>query len=266
MLSARLVAVVCFSACFSALVNAETVLVTGATGRTGALAYAQLKDAGFDVRGFVMNASQAKDILHCGDCTEKEGIYVGDVTKPDTLVSAMANVDRLVITVGAAPHCGIQYLGCKYSEGAYPKDIDWLGTKNQVLAAKAAGAKHVVLVSAMGTTTPDTFLDKMGHGWDLFYKLNAEAFLMNSGLAYTIVKPGGLTMDAGGKKLYVGHEDNFNGTKSNEVARADVAAVLTEACKTPTLAANTRFDLVADPKQAGTGDYQAFWAAAKLDE
>merc|ERR1711871_1486058 len=211
-----------------------------------------------------MNASQAKDILHCGDCTEKEGIYVGDVTKPDTLVSAMANVDRLIITVGAAPHCGIQYLGCKYSEGAYPKDIDWLGTKNQVLAAKAAGAKHVVLVSAMGTTTPDTFLDKMGHGWDLFYKLNAEAFIMASGLAFTIVKPGGLTMDKGGNQMYVGHEDVFHGTDSHEIARADVAAVLTEACKNPSEAANTRFDLVADTKKPGDGNFKALFAAAKL--
>merc|ERR1711907_230263 len=228
---------------------AETILLTGATGRSGSLTYAKLKSAGFDVRALVMNASKAASILNCGACTEAEGIFVGDVTKPETLPPAMVNVTRLIITSGASPVCSLRNLGCKYPTGGFPKDVDWLGNKNLVMAAIDAGTKHVVLVSAMGTTTPDTFLDKMGHGWDLFYKLNAEAFLMNSGLAYTIVKPGGLTMDEGGKQLYVGHEDSFNGTTSNEIARADVAAVLTEACKTPALAANTRFDLVADPSK-----------------
>ena len=51
-----------------------------------------------------------------------------------------------------------------YSSGGYPKDIDWMGNKNQVIAAKKAGVKHVLLVSSMGTTVPDSFLDTLGHG------------------------------------------------------------------------------------------------------
>jgi hypothetical protein len=69
--------------------------------------------------------------------------------------------------------------------------------------------------------------------------------------------------DAGGKQLYVGHEDVINGTSSNAIARADVAAVLTAACQMPSEATNTRFDLVADPKKAGTGDFKAIFAAAR---
>jgi len=242
----------------------DTVLVTGATGRTGSLTYAQLKAAGFNVKALVMNASKANDILHCGACTEADGIFVGDVTNPETLAPAMANVTRLVITSGAAPVCGLREFGCKYPTGGFPKDVDWLGNKNLVIAALAAGTEHVVMVSSMGTTTPDTILDKLGHGWDLFYKLNAEAFIMASGLAFTIVKPGGLTTDKGGNQMYVGHEDVFNGTDSHEIARADVAAVLTEACKNPSEAANTRFDLVADTKKPGDGNFKALFAAAKL--
>merc|ERR1711907_145150 len=244
--------------------SAETVLVTGATGRTGSLVYAQLKAAGLTVKALVMNASKAASILDCGACTEKEGIFVGDVTVPASLPPAMANVTRLVITSASVPECGIRYLGCKYPKGGAPKDVDWIGNKNLVLAAIAAGTQHVVLLSSMETTMPDTFLDKLGHGWILFYKLNAEAFLMSSGLAFTIVKPGGLTLDKGGNQLFVGHEDGgFNGTSSHEIARADVASVITQACKMPTLSTNTRFDLVADTKKPGTGDFKTLFAAAK---
>merc|ERR1711988_1786383 len=146
----------------------ETILVTGATGRTGSLAYFQLKAAGFNVRALVLNASNAAGILHCGNCAEKDGIFVGDVTAPATLIPAMANVTRLVITSAAAPKCGIKEFGCKYPPGGTPKDVDWLGNKNLVLAAIAAGTQHVVLLSSMETTVPDNFLDKLGHGWILF--------------------------------------------------------------------------------------------------
>jgi len=250
--------------CTVSATAAETVLITGATGRSGSLTYAKLKSAGFDVRALVMNASKAASVLNCGACTEAEGIFVGDVTKPETLPPTMVNVTRLVITSGASPVCSLRNLGCKYPTGGFPKDVDWLGNKNLVMAAIEAGAKHVVLVSSMGTTVPDGFLDKMGHGWDLFYKLNAEAFIMSSGLAFTIVKPGGLTTDDGGKMLFVGHEDQgFPGTSSNEIARADLATVLTEACKMPADSANTRFDLVADKNKKATGDFKALFAAAK---
>merc|ERR1711871_356542 len=253
------------AACFIAFASAETVLVTGATGRTGSLAYAQLKAAGFDVRGFVMNRTYAQSVLHCGACSEADGIYVGDITQPETLVAPMVNVTRLVITTGVNPTCILGGLDCHYNKGAFPVDIDWHGNRNQILAALHAGVKHVLLVSSMETSIPDTFLDKMGHGWTLFYKLNAEAFLMNSGMAYTIIKPGGLTTNAGGNELYVGHEDQgFNGTSSHEISRTDVATVITEACKNPSLASNSRFDLVADPKKPRTSDdFATFFAAAK---
>jgi nucleoside-diphosphate-sugar epimerase len=40
--------------------------------------------------------------------------------------------------------------------------IDWLGQKVQIDAAKAAGVKQVVLISSMGGTDPNHFLNKMG--------------------------------------------------------------------------------------------------------
>ena len=40
--------------------------------------------------------------------------------------------------------------------------MDWVGQRNQIDAAKAAGVKHVVLISTMAGTKPDHFLNKMG--------------------------------------------------------------------------------------------------------
>ena len=49
------------------------------------------------VRGLVRSAAKAQEKLSCGECTTADGIFVGDVTKPDTLVDAMDGVKQLVI-------------------------------------------------------------------------------------------------------------------------------------------------------------------------
>ena len=49
------------------------------------------------VRGLVRSAAKAQEKLSCGECTPADGIYEGDVTKPDTLVDAMAGAKQLVI-------------------------------------------------------------------------------------------------------------------------------------------------------------------------
>merc|ERR1711871_101946 len=259
MTSSRLLLLLGLAACTQAVI----VLVTGATGKTGQLVYSQLKTAGFEVRALVRNATKAQGILNCtAPCTEKQGVFVGDVTKPETLTAAMQNVTRVVSTVGAFPK--LTWHGLAYPKGGYPVDVDFHGLRNQVIAGAKAGVKHFLLVSSMGTTQPNTFLDKMGGGQDLFYKLNAEAFLMASGLAFTIVKPGGLTNDPIGRaRLLVGHEDSITNKRTISISRADVASVLAHACLAPSEAANTRFDLTSDKSKPATGDFKALFVEAR---
>merc|ERR1711904_338271 len=113
-----------------------------------------LKEKGHDVRGFVRNVTKARELLKCQKCDASEGIYVGDVTKADDLIEPMKGDTGLAIATSAIPHCDL----------TKPK----LG--------------HVVFISSMGTTEPDSFLDKLGDGQIGFYKLNAEAALIDSGL------------------------------------------------------------------------------------
>ena len=50
----------------------------------------------------------------------------------------------------------------KFARGGTPEEVDWLGAKLQIDAAKAAGVKRFVFVSSMGGTQPDNFLNSIG--------------------------------------------------------------------------------------------------------
>lgn len=241
-----------------------TVVVTGATGRTGSLLYKRLKseEGKWNVRAFVRNSTKAKGILGCDKCDESEGVFEGDLTKPSTLTHVMQGADVLAIATASEAKCdGIPPFGkCTYPAGAAPKDIDFLGTKAQVQAFGTAGGdnkkKHILYVSTMDTTQPDNFLDKLANGYVSFYHLQAEVEIMSSGIPFTIPKACGLGDGEGGKKaLIVGHDDSsFSLILNHEIKRDDVARFMVEAIRDPALSAGLRFDLCSKALGAATTD------------
>jgi len=240
--------------------------VTGATGQTGTATYKALKQTGeFDVRAFVRNSTKAKADLGCNKCDESEGIFVGDLSDPPSVTKAMQGVEKLVITTAAVAKCTGKipippFGSCHYPNGGAPIDIDWKGTKVQVQALASNGVnislKHVAYVSAGMTETPNSFFDKIGNGHISFYKLNAESFIMSSGLPFTILKPCGLgTGEPGKNKLVVGHDgEGFNLVITHTIQRSDVARVLVESLRNPAKAAGLRFDLCSQAWGAATTD------------
>jgi nucleoside-diphosphate-sugar epimerase len=52
--------------------------------------------------------------------------------------------------------------------------VDWLGQKAQIDAARGAGVKKVVLISSMGVTDESNPLNKLGDGNILVWKRRAE--------------------------------------------------------------------------------------------
>lgn len=223
----------------------RTVLVTGATGRSGSHVYLLLKKQGVGVHGFVRNASKARELLGCTKCDESEGIFVGDITKPETLAPAMKGVDSLVITIGS-------------SGGEHAKDILFDGIENQVSAflespGIAPQDKHVTMISMMETTKLDTFWNKLiAHlwgGWQVgFYSLNGEAFLMNAVVPFTIIKCCGLDeTPAGERRLLTGHDDKgWSMRRAHSVSRHDVARVIASGVTNPGMASGLRFDLCSE--------------------
>jgi uncharacterized protein YbjT (DUF2867 family) len=222
----------------------RTVVVTGATGRSGSLTYLLLKKAGVNVRGLVRNTTKARQYLGCSKCDESEGIFVGDITDKASLSPAMAGADGLVITTGSSTH-------------ASAKDILFDGVENQVSAFLASPGpkpqdRHVGLISMQFTTLPDTFLNKLlAHlwgGWDVgFYSLQGEATLMSADVPFTIIKACGLEESPPMKKqVLVGHNDKGWSMKdAHTVSRGDVARVLAEAALNPTMAKGLRMDFCA---------------------
>lgn len=242
------------------------MLVTGATGQTGTATYKALKESGdFNVRAFVRNATKAKSDLGCDKCDESEGVFVGDLNDPPSVAHAMKGVDKLVIATAAVAKCvgkiPIPPFGsCSYPKGAAPIDIDWKGTKTQVMALASNGgnssSKQVAYVSSGGTESPNSIFDKIGNGHISFYKLNAESFIMSSGLPFIIVKPCRLgTGEPGKNKLVVGHDGKgFNLAISHQIQRSDVARVLVESFRNPADGAGLRFDVCSQAWGAATTD------------
>jgi len=234
--------------------QSRTVIISGATGGTGSAVYLALKAQGVTVRGLVRNVTKARHRLGCNACDESEGIFVGDITKAESLAAAMAGADSLLIATGPAYHCKIPsvYIGCKYYPGADPKTIQWEGVKNQVSAFAGSHGptmsnRHVILLSNDLTTVPDNFLDKIDNGHGTFYALNGEAFTMASGVPFTIIKPNGLNDgDAGEKEIIIAHDDQgWTSTDLNTafIRRSDVARLLTYAALNPEKVRGLRFDV-----------------------
>jgi uncharacterized protein YbjT (DUF2867 family) len=89
-------------------------------------------------------------------------------------------------------HAVITTLGGLPQEG---ERVDYLGNKNLIDAAVKAGVQRFILVSSIGTgdsvvaLSPQTL---QALGAVLADKEKAEKHLMESGLTYTIIRPGGL--------------------------------------------------------------------------
>ena len=116
--------VVCAAA---APTGTRSVLVTGASGRTGKLLYAQLKARNdMKVKALVRASADAKDkartALNCTKCDASEGIFYGDVTIPSSLTASMAGVDTLAICVG---------VGETFNK-TIMKGVEFIGVENQV--------------------------------------------------------------------------------------------------------------------------------------
>ena len=204
----------------------HTVLVLGATGRTGSLVFQELQQiTGVTVRALVRDIVKARSVLGCTLCDASEGIYVGDVREEATLLPAMAGVQTAVIASGVSGRGNMTVDEIK--------DVEFGGVKNAVRALtqpanREFGLEHlqVVLCSSEGTTSFEEGKESIFRTI-LFYKLNAEAFLGSVGFPTAVVKPCGL-LDATGHNatLLALHDDAPTPTGSQGIPRADVARVM----------------------------------------
>jgi len=234
------------------------VLVTGAGGETGSrvLRLLESKPDSFAAVGLVRTAESRAALPAASE------VVVASVTDPDAVGGCMKGVDCLIICTSAKP----APTGETSPEGrpvfgfpnGQPEAVDWLGQKAQIDAAVAAGVQHVTVCGSMGGTNPENMLNSIGKNADgtggdiLLWKRKAEAYLIESGVRYTIVHPGGLVNEPGGRReLVPGVDDSQAGTENRNIPRDDVAAVLVASLEHPGYACRS-FDVRSKPEGEGT--------------
>ncbi len=110
------------------------------------------------------------------------------------------------------------------------RTVDLEGSLKSIEGARQAGVDRFVQISAMGVDAP--LPDDTDNVWRAYVeaKRDADTALRDSGLGWTIIRPGRLTDDPATGKVALG--DAVDGAGS-EVTRADVAAVVAAALDTP---------------------------------
>ena len=107
------------------------------------------------------------------------------------------------------------------------RTVDLEGTLKSLEGAKGAGISRFVQVSAIGVDNP--LPDDAGEVWAAYVaaKRDSDAAVRDSGLDWTIVRPGGLTDDPGTGLVEIATE-----VERGQVPRADVAAVIAHSLDT----------------------------------
>jgi uncharacterized protein YbjT (DUF2867 family) len=182
------------------------VVIAGAHGKI-ARRLTRLLVAGHDrVGGIIRNPDHRHDISADGG----DPIVCDLEAAPEgELDTAVVGADAIVFAAGAGPGSG----------PARKDTVDYGAARRLVDAARRTGVRRYVMVSAMGTDAPP-------EGDDVFAvylraKARADAELRAAGLDHTIVRPGGLTDDAGTGLVRIDRH-----VAPGHVARDDVAAVL----------------------------------------
>jgi uncharacterized protein YbjT (DUF2867 family) len=209
--------------------GAAPVLVAGATGGLGQEIVDQALAQGFSVRALVRDEAKARMLF--GDRVQ---YVVGDVREPRSLRRAVKGVNTVISALGA---------NVQRDPENSPELVDFAGVKALAEAAKAAGVSQFILVSSMGVTHPDHQLNaKLDN--ILNWKLKGEEAVRATGIHYTIVRPGELTNEPGGRRgVRIMQGDPQEGEGS--VSRADLAAVLLSAIGRQDLYGKT-FEVVGD--------------------
>ena len=223
-------------------VRETPVLVFGATGGTGRRVVTQLLEQGRKVRAFVRDETSAREKL--GSRVE----YVtGDVRDAATVSPAFDGVKFVISAIGSS--------GRARDPSNTPEAVDYRGVKLLADQAAAAGVEHFVLVSSMGATIEDHPLNQMFDNI-LMWKFKGEEALRDSGVPYTIVRPGGLTEEPGGQaEIKIFAEDGGEGS----IPRADVARVCVAALTNPA-AINKTISITSgegDPSDEFTAAFEA---------
>ncbi|MBP3193762.1 SDR family oxidoreductase [Natronogracilivirga saccharolytica] len=181
------------------------VAVLGAHGQIAMLLHPILRSNGNQITGLIRNPDHAAEVERAGAKP-----VVCDVEAEEDISPAVGDADAVIFAAGAGPGSGAER---KWS-------VDRDGALKLIEAAKKKGIRRYVMISAMKAEEP--------RGNEVFQayleaKSQADKALRESGLDYTIIRPGRLTDDLPAGRVTLGPD-----LESGEIPRADVATVVAE--------------------------------------
>jgi uncharacterized protein YbjT (DUF2867 family) len=196
----------------------ERVLVVGATGQTGKRIIEILNSSStFEPYAMIRKEDQ-RQMFEDMDVETVMGDLEKDV---DQTVQGM---DKVIFAAGSGGETGEEKTIA----------IDQNGAIKMIDASIKAKVKKFVMLSSMGADKPESNKDLKVY---LEAKQNADEHLKNSGLAYTIVRPGALNDDLGLAKVKLAEKLD----ESGEISRDDVAFLLVMSLADP-LVKNKTFE------------------------
>lgn len=135
----------------------------------------------------------------------------------DDFAAAFAGCDAVVFAAGGGSDGSVER----------KRTVDFEGAVKTITAAQQAGISRVVQISAMGVDNPVS--EDAGEVWAAYVdaKRDADIALRDSGLQWTIIRPGALTDDSPTGKVTVGPE-----VERGEITRGDVASLVAAALAT----------------------------------
>ena len=145
------------------------ILVVGGTGYLGSKVINHLLSRGAKVAALVREGSDTKALAAKG-----VQIIRGDLSKPETLLPALHNIDAVISTA-------IGYSNRK--KGDNLKNVDDQGNKNLVDALKQANTKRFVFTSVLNVHQAET----VPHFWQ---KKLIEDYMDQKGVPYVALRPG----------------------------------------------------------------------------
>jgi uncharacterized protein YbjT (DUF2867 family) len=160
------------------------VLIAGATGYLGKFAVKAFKEHGYYVR--VLTRSE-KRLHETGPFTapalsrdDYDDVFVGEVSKPETLAGMMDGIDLVFSSVGIS----------RQRDGLTFEQVDYQCNKNLIDLAVASGVKGFTYVSMQGAENIMDLAITQAHE-------KVVDALKNSTLQYRIVRPCGYFSDMG---------------------------------------------------------------------
>ncbi len=192
----------------------STIAIVGGHGQIALHLIEQLRARDHDVVALIRNDAHTSDVEQRGATARRLDIEQQDA---DAFASVFEGCDAVVFAAGGGPDGNI---GRK-------RAVDLEGSLKSIEGARIAGIRRFVQVSAIGVDLP--LPEDTDDVWRAYVeaKRDADVALRESGLDWTIVRPGRLTDDPARGTVTLG-----DSVARGEVPRADVAAVLAEVLHT----------------------------------